>query len=80
MTQTIKIIKRERLKPVIFEDEFRGPCEFCGLAPMGEHCADCRFYIIEFDRLCNACHDKLEEKDKPTVEKLKAFVQKQENE
>jgi hypothetical protein len=49
-----------------------GYCRICGEYSQGVY--------IEFDRLCNACHDKLEDKDKPAVEKLKAFVQKNENE
>jgi len=28
---------------------FQGPCDFCDLAPMGEHCVDCRFYIHDAD-------------------------------
>jgi hypothetical protein len=47
-----------------------GYCRICGEYSQGIY--------IEFDRLCNACHDKLEEKDKPTVEKLKTFIQKKE--
>jgi len=47
-----------------------GYCRICGEYSQGIY--------IEFDRLCTACHAKLEEKDKPTVEKLKAFMQKKE--
>jgi hypothetical protein len=46
---TLKITAKKRLEPISIVDEFRGPCEFCDLAPMGEHCVDCKFYVYDLD-------------------------------
>ena len=45
----IKITDKKRLKPITVNGEFHGPCDHCDLAPMGEHCVDCRFYVYDLD-------------------------------